>query len=500
MSESYPLWGNLEKGPYPIGFKLIEERDHSRTYYPKYDHDNKPHKGERARPIRVYVWYPAEGSDTSHMPFAKYFHLALDDFGKRRETVKKLIWDELPLTRGLSDKSLDVLLNTQTPAWEDAKPRQGNFPLIVFGQGLYYESPLTHCILCEYLASHGYVVATFPLVGTYSRLVKLDVIDLETQVRDMEFVISAVRGCEFVEPNKLGLIGFDLGGMSALVLAMRNTDVDAFASLDAGILFSHPSGLPRTSPHYDAERFRIPWMHMTRTEAVKNVPRNEDINFLFETKKYGDSYLLLFDDTRHVDFTSYSMFGIQKTVPAYWGPAKGSPQRRYKMICDYVQNFFDAYLKDDQKGLDFMNKKLDESDVSEAPFTIEKKSGNKAPPVFDDFVRWIFEESYTKAQQLYMQAKQRCPDSDLLDEAKMNELGYKFLYFWGNIDHAIKIFQLNVENHPQSFNVYDSLGEAYMVRGDTEYAIKNYEKSLELNSENSNAVEMLKRLRKEDNE
>jgi tetratricopeptide (TPR) repeat protein len=52
----------------------------------------------------------------------------------------------------------------------------------------------------------------------------------------------------------------------------------------------------------------------------------------------------------------------------------------------------------------------------------------------------------------------------------------------------------NVEAFPESFNVYDSLGEAYMNSGDTEKAIINYQKSLELNLENNNAKEMLKKL------
>jgi predicted negative regulator of RcsB-dependent stress response len=43
--------------------------------------------------------------------------------------------------------------------------------------------------------------------------------------------------------------------------------------------------------------------------------------------------------------------------------------------------------------------------------------------------------------------------------------------------------------------VYDSLGDAYMDSGEKELAIKNYEKSLEPDLKNSNAVEMLKKLR-----
>jgi tetratricopeptide (TPR) repeat protein len=62
---------------------------------------------------------------------------------------------------------------------------------------------------------------------------------------------------------------------------------------------------------------------------------------------------------------------------------------------------------------------------------------------------------------------------------------------------AIRIFELNVELYPASSNTYDSLGEAYMANGEKELAIKNYEKSLELNARNNNAVEMLKKLKAE---
>ncbi len=67
----------------------------------------------------------------------------------------------------------------------------------------------------------------------------------------------------------------------------------------------------------------------------------------------------------------------------------------------------------------------------------------------------------------------------------------------GRVEEAIAVFELNVEAYPAAFNTYDSLGEAYMTHGDTELAIRNYEKSLELNPENTNATDMLQRLRGE---
>jgi cytochrome c-type biogenesis protein CcmH/NrfG len=48
--------------------------------------------------------------------------------------------------------------------------------------------------------------------------------------------------------------------------------------------------------------------------------------------------------------------------------------------------------------------------------------------------------------------------------------------------------------YPQSGNVYDSLAEAYMDNGDKQLAIENYQKSIQLNPSNKNAVEMLKKL------
>jgi len=79
------------------------------------------------------------------------------------------------------------------------------------------------------------------------------------------------------------------------------------------------------------------------------------------------------------------------------------------------------------------------------------------------------------------------------DENLLNAFGYELLRS-GNMPEAIEIFKFNVELYPESFNVYDSLGEAYMKSGESELAIQNYKKSLGINPENSNAREMLIKL------
>ena len=81
-----------------------------------------------------------------------------------------------------------------------------------------------------------------------------------------------------------------------------------------------------------------------------------------------------------------------------------------------------------------------------------------------------------------------------VDEATLNALGYQLLSS-GKTSDAIAVFQRNVHEYPQSGNVYDRLGEAYMKAGEKELAIQNYEKSLQLDPKNLNAVEMLGRLK-----
>ena len=85
-------------------------------------------------------------------------------------------------------------------------------------------------------------------------------------------------------------------------------------------------------------------------------------------------------------------------------------------------------------------------------------------------------------------------DSSKVNEQTLNGLGYRLLY-GGKESDSITVFQKNVQEYPQSGNVYDSLGEAYAKVGQKDLAIQNYEKSLQLDAKNQNAVERLKKLK-----
>jgi len=122
------------------------------------------------------------------------------------------------------------------------------------------------------------------------------------------------------------------------------------------------------------------------------------------------------------------------------------------------------------------------------------QGSNRQPSICEPVTNVLVSGSIVDAVNEYNRLKSSSPDDYDFSEGQLNMLGYQLL-MRQRIDDAVEIFKLNMANFPESFNVYDSYAEALMAKGDTALSIANYEKSLELNPENNNAVEMLKRLR-----
>lgn len=82
-------------------------------------------------------------------------------------------------------------------------------------------------------------------------------------------------------------------------------------------------------------------------------------------------------------------------------------------------------------------------------------------------------------------------------EVEINGVGYFMLQQLKNLDGAFEIFKLNAELHPDSWNAYDSLAEAYFEKGEKQKALELYKKSLELNPGNENGKKFIERIEKE---
>jgi len=107
----------------------------------------------------------------------------------------------------------------------------------------------------------------------------------------------------------------------------------------------------------------------------------------------------------------------------------------------------------------------------------------------------IEDKGIPSAIQAYHSIRAEHSEEYDLGERELNTVGY-YLLIKGKRKEAIEIFTLNVTIYPDYANGWDSLGEACMLDGNIESAIKYYQKCLELNPGSQNAVNMLKKLKR----
>lgn len=124
-----------------------------------------------------------------------------------------------------------------------------------------------------------------------------------------------------------------------------------------------------------------------------------------------------------------------------------------------------------------------------------KKSGKPSPMDDVKFFAMIDRQQIDEALTAYEKANTEFPGWKVFGEDVLNNKAYEFMRK-EEYGVALKLFQLNAKTYPASFNVWDSLGEAYMQNGNKLAAIDCYKKSIELNPENDNAKQMLGQLGK----
>ncbi len=104
-----------------------------------------------------------------------------------------------------------------------------------------------------------------------------------------------------------------------------------------------------------------------------------------------------------------------------------------------------------------------------------------------------FEVDRSSKTRLYDKLKSEAADEYQFSDGQLNRLGYAFLQR-EQIDAAIEVFEFNLDLFPEVANCYDSLGEAYLKKGDTGRALENYRRALELDPSIETARAAVERL------
>ncbi len=189
----------------------------------------------------------------------------------------------------------------------------------------------------------------------------------------------------------------------------------------------------------------------------------------------------------------YMIFQIQKEFTVIWkdGLAMIVPDVEEPRMLEKTEK--ENRWKDTIDKKEYIFKVNDDGSVSgmDIYITAELNKGATAAWIIDNTIE---EEGLEAAADKFTELwNNRALDLEKTED-DLNDLGHKYLGA-ERFEEALMVFKLNVNAYPQSWNVYDSYGEALMKNGETEKAIENYQKAVEMNPENENGKRMLEKLR-----
>lgn len=492
------LWGSLTAGQYEVGYRVAYEYDYSRTVKSKYNYQNKLITDNNFRPVQISIWYPAEvKQDSLPMPYSEYIITRESRFNyslRSQENWKQILdkykdhinWYNQSETK--NEDITDFLINRKTKAYKNALPYRDKFPLILFCSG-GGDTPDSFDILFEYLASHGYVIAAIPSNGMFDDKPAYNLMDEESQIRDMEFTMCHMRNFPSADINNICSMGYSYGGIVNVLFALRNFDIKAVLCLDGSICLKDRDQAVKNLPYFNPSQLKTPFMNMAR-----KVHDEQDFEF-YNKLKYSDAYLLHFNQITHEDFTTTPRMRDFENINSRKNKNITRIGTNTELVYRYSLHFLNAHIKDDIDSFRFIQNNPEKNGISEKILDIDFKKSLDIPPLGKNFIEYIKDNGIEKGLEVYHKAKTNDSEIILFDQNEINSLGYDFLNK-GMIEDAIKVFQLFVLQYPETSNAYDSLGEAYAKNNNIKEAILNYRKALKINPYSQSAARAIKKLEK----
>lgn len=142
----------------------------------------------------------------------------------------------------------------------------------------------------------------------------------------------------------------------------------------------------------------------------------------------------------------------------------------------------------------FMEREVEANGVPAGLISKRAKTPQAKALTFEDFNDRAAAQGYQNFYELY-ESLRREQTGFSLQEWKLNTLGLQLVLNPATSQAGIDVFLLASPLYPQSASLFDSLAEAYLFIGDTSLAISSFEKSLELNAQNQNAIDRLQQLK-----
>lgn len=332
-------------------------------------------------------------------------------------------------------------------------------------------------MLCEYLASLGFIVATTHPLGTAQINPRVEAHDLTTVMRDMAFVKGMMHDFPQVDPDHLGLFGWGLGSVTALWMQMQDSDVDAVAGLGGALSSSRVFDLIRDNPYFRPERMQVPLMVLC--SADDPVPDPSLIDALIYSKRYTGHFPGLTGNS----FTHYPILTALLTDTT--GQSLAASQAVYAAIAEHLEIFFKALLNGDSAAMAALGAKTGAGTSASVAARWTVSEAREVPPTPEQFMAIIQGRGVPAAVKIFDKFRAEDPELILFQEGAVNLLGYQLLG-GGQAQDAVQVLRMNRDTYPNSANVWDSYGEACVAAGNNEEAITSFRKALELLDTDSN--------------
>lgn len=346
------LWGNLEKGKYEVGFRTLYSYDYSRFALQEQLLNGQIVSTPLApaRQMHISVWYPSM-SKGAKMKYQDYvFEMAKElDFTepnqqRRDKVVDKVVtlFQEYQQNQTFTKESLKILLDQSMVAVRNPLAATGKFPVLIYP---HWFSPMDGSIMGEYLASHGFVVASINMKGTDSTLPEISPRGLKSQTTDINFTVNKLSELNFCDVSKVSVMGVGFNGTAALAALKDNSAIDAFISLDGGIITDSEFQMFQESGDVQITQLNRPMMFI-------NAPHPNIKPELSNYFKYSDKYMVRFPAMSEYYFLNNGM--IESILPGIIGKPPGDVKTGYEWASRYVLNFLKFALAGDTSAKQFL--------------------------------------------------------------------------------------------------------------------------------------------------
>jgi dienelactone hydrolase len=448
--------------------------------------------------MQTVIWYPAAQANQESMTFGDYERLSASE---TRFGSSELSLDQQNAFSGLASSAPERLR-----AVRNAAVAEGHFPVVIYAPGRS-EPAWINADLCEYIAGFGYVVMASPSLGYNTRAMTVDLRGVNTQARDISFLIGFAATLPYAQTDTVGLVGDSWGALAGLLAAARDSRIGALVSLDGSLRY-YP-GVVQQAGDVHPDQMTIPLLAFLQRnyslEAFDDAKRSPALHEgmdgpnVLNSWTHGDLLIAHMLQLSHTNFTA----GYQRDADIWWllsnvltrqqgdyGPEDSG--EGYGWVARYSLAFLNAYMKHEVSAADFLRKSPEQNGVPPHVMVATFRAKSGTPATLDAFIGEVEKLGFEHIRQAYAEFRARHSGFDL---------SVQELLRWSDelisrqrLPQGLQVLLLTTEIYPDSGEALVALGRGYELSGRLDRAAVEYGKVLVKDPSNALALLGIRRL------